>query len=543
MSGVDFETFTRIIEQISRTEHGPEAERRVAELLADGALWCTGFDKALVLTGGTEQRMTVACNRGVDERYSRFVVEHYVQLPGMKALEGGEPLSVTDAATAPEYESVAELACSAKIRALAVFPLLALDGELVGALVVYDSEPATLEPERMAAVQALAAHGSLALGNERLLRAREYLLQQTLLEKSQEIVSALASGIAHEFNNLLGDMLGMVALAPSLDRRELKRLCEQLEAHVDRASRVSRNLLDLARTSQPQDDVENTDLAVAVQDAVEMIRLTAHDECEFDIRGEPGPIVARISPMAFSRVILNLLLNAVQELGWVGGGKVTVRLSRVEHSCVIEVDDDGPGVPPDREDLLFDPLVGGGQGDGSGVGLAAARGIVERAGGTLALKHRDGPGACFQIHLPSPASTPTGPHRPLRETLDPDESPRRGVRLLLAEDEPVQRLAFAEALRAEGYEVDEAADGAEALIAVEQQDYSALLLDHAMPHVTGANLLTTLRAEGSEVPVILVTGFGRDPQLTALASDPYTSVVSKPVRVHTLIQMIEELIP
>ena len=543
MPAVDVERFTRSMREISTVEHGPDAERRVAELIADGALWITGFDKAMVLTGGTEHRPTVACNRGVDERYARYAVEHYVQLPGMKTLEDGEPLSVADVATAPAFESIAELACAAQIRAVAVFPMRALDGELFGALAVYDSEPATLDPERIAVVQALVSHGSLALANERLLRAREYLLQQTLLEKSQEVVSAIAAGIAHDFNNLLGGMLGMVALAPSLDRQELKRLCEQLESHVDRASKLSRNLLDLARTSQPQDDVENTDLVVAVQDAVEMIRLTAAGDCQFDIQRGRGQIVARISPMAFSRVILNLLLNAVQALGWTGGGKITIRLSRDDRFCVLEVDDDGPGVPPDREQMIFDPFITVGQGDGSGVGLPAARGIVERAGGTLMLKHRDGPGACFRICLPTPPRLPAGPQRPLRETADPDESARRGVRLLLAEDEPVQRLAFAEALRSVGYEVDEVADGAAALTAVERQDYSVLLLDHAMPEVTGASLLAALRAEGSEVPVVLVTGFGRDPQLTALANDPYTSVVSKPVRVSTLIRIIQELVP
>jgi len=542
MSNADSKQLVEAIRAICAVEHGPEAERRLAQHVADAALEITGFRKALVLTGGNEQRPAVACNRGVDERYARLAVEHYVKMPGLEALQRGESLTVPDIATDTVYRPIAEQACAAQIRAAVVVPMMALNGELFGAVAVFDSEPAALDAETVAVLQALVSHAGLALTNERLLRAREYLVQQTMLEKSQEIVSALVAGIAHDFNNLLGGVLGMVTLAPSLNREELKRLCAQLESHVDRASKLSRNLLELARASQPQDDVENTELTVAVADAVEMIRTTAHGEYQVDVVYEGGPFVARISPMAFSRVILNLLLNAVEALDWIGGGRIAIRLQRDDRFCVVEVDDDGPGIPPDREEVIFDPFGSVGHGDGSGGGLPAARGIVERAGGMLALRHREGPGACFQVRLPVPPTLSLEPERPLRPTPEPDDSAPGPVRLLLAEDEPVQRMAYAEALRTVGFEVDEVPDGAAATHAVEQNSYSALLLDHAMPEVTGASLLTALRAEGSKVPVVLVSGFGRDPQLTALAADPYTRVVSKPLRIQSLLQIIEELL-
>jgi len=543
LSEFDTERLIAAIARISSIEHGPTTEQRVAEILATTACQVTGFGRALVLTSGTEHRPAVAFNLGVDEQYARFALEHWSDLPGIQNPD--EPRAIPDITAAADIGPFLDRTGAARIRALAVFPMRALDDELVGALAIYDGDPTPIVPDCLAGVQALVSHASLALANDRLLRAREYLLQQTMLEKSQEVVSSLAAGIAHDFNNLLGGVLGMVTLAPSLSRPELKRLCEQLESSVDTASKHSRNLLELARTRQPQDDVENTELVGAIRDAVGLVQLNVHGDCRFNLQVEEGRLVARISPMAFSRVILNLLLNAVQTLGWVGGGRITIRLSRDDGFCVLDVDDDGPGLLLGRDHEGIDPLTTTGQGDDGSVGLAAARGIVERAGGTFSLEHREGPGACFRVRLPIAPVTSSDPELTL--TPDPDSAQttsasHAGVRLLLAEDEPVQRVAFAQALRSVGYEVDEVADGAAAREAAQHNAYSVLLLDHAMPHVTGARLLTDLRAGGSELPVVLVSGFGRDPQLTALADDPFTRVVSKPVKISTLLRIIDDLV-
>ena len=542
MQTLDAGVLARAVARLAGAAQGSELERDVSETLVALALKLTGFDMGTVLTGGREQRPTLAANHGVDEGYARFLVEHYVRLPGMKALEAGQTLRVPDVHEDEAYALAREGMDRAGIRSLVVFPFRAADEELLGALTLYAGGPTDMSDEVVGVVEVLVAHTSLLMSNHRLLRPREYLLQQTLLEKSQEVVSALAAGIAHDFNNLLGGMLGMVTLAPSLERAELKRLCEQLEGQVDQAAQLTRNLLDLARTTQPEGEVEQTDLVTAVSDAVDMVTLTVQADTRFDIQPEYRRILARISPMAFSRVILNLLLNGMRALSWVGGGCITIRLRRDHRFCVIEVDDDGPGVPPDQEEEIFDAFVSLGRSGGSGVGLSAARGIVERAGGTLTLKHREGPGACFVVRIPAQTVDATTLQVPAVETDEDEPSIVRGINMLLAEDEPVQRRAFTEALEAVGYHVDEVADGAQAVQALDASEYDVLVLDHAMPEVTGASLLSALRTEGSQLPVVLVTGFGSDPQLNALAADPHTRIVSKPVRVHTLVHVIEELL-
>lgn len=541
MKTLDAQGLAAALRSLSQTEITPAVEREVCDRIVDLSLEWTGFEMAVALSSGHEQRPTAVVNRGVDEAYVRFILDNYVNMPGMKALESGETLEVPDVREEALYAPLWDRVEAAGIRSIVVYPMRAYGQELMGALVTYNSRPGMPEPAAIPMVQTLVDHASLVIANHRLINARRYLLQQTLLEKNQEVVAVLAAGIAHDFNNMLGSLLSLVTLTPTLNDRELQTACKSLEMQVEQAAMLSRNLLNLARPGPSEEVVAPTDLLVAARDAVAMVRPALHGNTRLLVHPPDTPLQARIAPTAFSRVVLNLLLNALHAVEGQRDGTINVRLALRDGECAIEVDDNGPGVPPEHMDRIFEPFVSFTKGEGSGVGLAAARGIVERAGGNLELRHRRGPGASFVVRLPMAAGD-VAANLLLSDTGEDMDVSGEGRRLLLAEDQDMQRQAYAQALEGAGYIVDQVADGQQALAALREGEYTAVLLDHSMPEVTGAAVLAYMRAEGSETPVVLISGFGDDPQLNDLARDGLTRVVSKPFKPAQLLRAVRKML-
>jgi signal transduction histidine kinase/CheY-like chemotaxis protein len=540
VGGLTLSEVTQALNGLAKCAVGDGHEARIFALTLDFALAASGFEKGVALASGLEQRPTVVANRGVDEAYVRFLADNYVRLPGIKTLEKVEPLVVLDVEVDPAYAAALTHLTAARIRSLSVFPARALDQEIFGSIAIYHSEPKTLDRETVDAIQVVVNHAAVTAAALRLHRARAYLLQQTLLEKSQNVISALAAGIAHDFNNLLGGMLGLVTLAPGLNQGELQSLCHRLADDVKHAAELTRNLLDLARDTQQVDGQERaTEVGEALRQAVTMVRPTV--PATVTIRVEPLDQLAwvRIGPTALSRVLLNLLINAVQAMTAMKDGGIVLRASVADGLCAIEVDDNGPGVPVDQTEQIFEPFVSVGKVGGSGVGLAAARGILERVGGSLTLKHREGPGACFVARLtiasPEVLAAPVEATEPPRHTASSN-------RLLVAEDEPIQRQVFVLALTRAGFQVDEVDDGEAARIALERGGYAAALLDHAMPGMTGASVLAAVRSKNLRLPIILVTGFGLDPQLVLMAADSHTRILPKPIDGDAVVRAVRDIL-
>ncbi len=541
MNRTDAPGLAAALRSLSQVELSPPVEEAVCQKMVDYALELTGFEMAVVLSSGHEQRPTAVVNHGVDEGYVRFVLDNYVNMPGMRALESGQTLVVPDVDDHELYAPVRDRLQTVGIRSIVVYPMRAYGQELMGALVVYHTRPMDPVEEVNQTIQALVDHGSLVIANHRLLSARRYLLQQTLLEKNQEVVAVLAAGIAHDFNNMLGSLLSLVTLTPTLKEKELTTACKSLEMQVEQAAQLSRNLLNLARPAPAEETGGPNDLVTAARDAVAMVRPALHGNTRLLVHLPEAKLRARIAKPAFSRVVLNLLLNALHAVEGQRDGTIDLRFGSEDSWCWVEVDDNGPGVPVEHADQIFEPFVSFTKGQGSGVGLAAARGIVERAGGTLALRHREGPGACFVVRLPA-ATGEAAAGLSLTDTGEDMDLSGEGRRLLLAEDQEMQRQAYAQALEEAGYLVEQVADGQQALDALREGEFAAALLDHSMPEITGAALLAYLRAEGSELPVVLISGFGDDPQLNDLARDGMTRVVSKPFKPAQLLRAVRKML-
>jgi CheY-like chemotaxis protein len=211
-------------------------------------------------------------------------------------------------------------------------------------------------------------------------------------------------------------------------------------------------------------------------------------------------------------VLTNLVSNAVK---FTRRGTITVRLGHGPDGPVLEVADTGIGIPPDQQARLFTPFT---QADastarqfgGTGLGLAISRRLVEAMGGSLGLVSAPGCGTTFTVHLPLPiADPPVDPAaRPVAAGGAPAALPP-GLRILLAEDNPVNQRVATAMLAKLGCEVVVAGDGRAAVEALAAGGFAVVLMDCQMPEMDGFQATEAIRAMESggdqRIPIIAMT--------------------------------------
>jgi len=297
------------------------------------------------------------------------------------------------------------------VKSLLHVPLL-LRGKVVGVLSV-DNQVSDVEftEEDQYLLSTLADYAAISIENATLyeeLRKRMQDLersQQELIESSKlAAVGTLAAGVAHEFNNLMAAISGHAELGlVSDDMDEIKRSLQVVVQTVDRAKRITTNLLTFARKREPR--MELADITQAVGNPLELMQ---RDLEKSDIR-----LVRKFSDVPaivcdagqISQVCLNLLTNA-RDAMLPDGGTLTVEIKRDDQDVLIAFTDTGTGIPPHILDNLFKPFVttkgplGGGEMAGSGLGLSVSDGIIKNHGGTIDVETELGKGSTFTIRLP-----------------------------------------------------------------------------------------------------------------------------------------------
>jgi signal transduction histidine kinase len=166
-------------------------------------------------------------------------------------------------------------------------------------------------------------------------------------------------------------------------------ICQEIDA----TKRLAANLMEMARVKQPEK--ETVDLAEAAREVFEPLQHGTSVCLQMEFDGEPFLVTA--DPLQLRQVLGNLFANAVQAMR--DGGHIRLRASRARGADTIVVEDDGPGVPAEVRDHVFEPLVST-KPKGTGLGLAICRQIVEQHGGTIELVDKQGPGSAFQVRLP-----------------------------------------------------------------------------------------------------------------------------------------------
>jgi signal transduction histidine kinase len=369
------------------------------------------------------------------------------------------------------------------------------------------------------------------------------LYQQLLQAEKMAALGQTISGVAHELNNPLATILSWAErLAQKARDDASRRGLDVILSESERAARIVRNLLTFARKRQSTRSL--IDLNQVVR---ETIALRPYEQHTINI--EVVAALASGLPPVFAdahqiqQVLLNLVINAEQAmLGASGRGSLVIRTwYDAEHEAVVlQVSDDGPGIPPEVQSKIFDPFFTTKEtGKGTGLGLTVAYAIVQEHGGSIRAESAREGGASFTVELPVTASDLLSKQR---QHASSNGQVKADAAVLLVEDERGLALAVSEALVDAGLNVDHAGDGEEALARVRQKGYDLVICDLKMPRVDGMALYRAIAAASPSLArrVIFVTGDVAGADAERFLEESGCRWLAKPFRLGDLLRSVRE---
>jgi two-component system cell cycle sensor histidine kinase/response regulator CckA len=370
-------------------------------------------------------------------------------------------------------------------------------------------------------------------------RARGECEQQLRRAQRFEAIGALAAGTAHEFNNL---MFGVKLLAAELATNEQdpkrRAALEMIDDITERAAALTRSLLGFVRRGKQRSVmVSLNDIATSMAELLG--RAMGGVELTFELDASERGAVVGDQPQ-LEQMIMDLVLHARDAVN--GAGRIVVRTSDSAldggRSVVLEVIDDGPGIPPERRAHLFEAAQPAGA-EGAERGLASVRAISLAHGGTIELDDGIGArGTAIRIVLPA-AEQP----RPAKPRTAPADLPRGTGLVLVVDDDPMVRKVVAGSLGALGYTTIEAVSGNDAIeiYRAQHQQIRAVVLDMVMPDMAGKATYLALRAIDSKVAVLLMSGHTMNEQVQEILDLGVRCFVSKPYSIGALATALAEL--
>jgi two-component system cell cycle sensor histidine kinase/response regulator CckA len=330
-----------------------------------------------------------------------------------------------------------------------------------------------------------------------------------------EAVGRLAGGIAHDFNNLLTGIMTFTSLVrETIGAGDSRRddLGQVLNAGK-RAVELTRQLLafSLKEPSAPRP----VDLNELLRDLTPRIRAAAGPRVQITARLSSEPCPVLIDPERFAQ-ILNILVNNSSD-AMPEGGTVTIETFSGEDvvlgTCVVcRVADDGVGMTEEVQRHIFQPFyTTKSLGEGTGMGLATAYGMLLQANGAVEVQSSPGSGARFDLRFPR---LEAGYRAPRSTTPPPQRLPlaKGGETILIAEDDPLVRQSVVRMLRRGGYKFFEATTGLAAceIFAKRKDEIHLALLDVVMPELSGPETALWLRRENPSVKILFMSGYPRD---------------------------------
>ena len=409
----------------------------------------------------------------------------------------------------------------------------------------------------------LEARAYPAAGGRALLCVRDVTQirdREVRLLQSEKLASIgmLAAGVAHEINNpasfVLANIEALAALLRVLDERMQadKRAARKLgiadslfeamsivQESKEGMARIHRIVRDLHSFSRVDDDIRSpTDVNAAVESSLSMLRneLRYRATVERDFRA-----VQRVSASAarLGQVFLNLIVNAAHALaeGNPKRNRLFVRSYDEGSEVIVEVEDNGPGVPAEIRSRIFDSFfTTKPPGLGTGLGLTISRDIARSAGGELSVQSEPGRGALFRVRLPAASSVPT--QKVKTPTLRAAPARRR---ILAIDDEALLLKAYRRML-INYHDVETTLGAREALrMFGEDREFDVVLCDLQMPDMSGSELYGLVKQRWPELAerFIFITGGAFSSEARRFLEESMVACIPKPFHVRDLLELIE----
>ncbi|MDO9521082.1 MAG: ATP-binding protein [Pseudohongiella sp.] len=410
-----------------------------------------------------------------------------------------------------------------------------------------------------------AASGLLISRMEAALLLSQKALRSQRQNEKLQAVGTLASGVAHDFNNIL---MIMVALSESLRERspdkQTRDSLDQILLSAERGRDIVRQLLTFSRQAVPERRV--LDLVALIHEMEPLLRAQAPAKVHFRISYIDNAVIVG-SAAEIQQVMMNLVGNAVLAIKPKESGNVEVRLCKVPAGdprllslpdldasrdfVTITIRDDGTGIETRNLPRLFEPFFTTREpGQGTGLGLASCHGIITSLEGGINVESQVGQYSEFVVYLPLCAvaaasgatdeQSSTSQPEVRNELADPVKSPAQ-TSILLVDDEPMILQTSRGLLESAGYKVTSVKSAADAKQALEASAFDLLITDYSMPRENGMSLILYARNIYPALPVILTTGLGHVEE-TELELMAHAIMLNKPYKKADLLLAMKRLL-
>jgi PAS domain S-box-containing protein len=383
-------------------------------------------------------------------------------------------------------------------------------------------------------------------------RRRAELELQLRESQKLEVIGMLAGGIAHDFNNLLGPILGFAEISrlKLASDHPVQENLEQIVAASLRARDLVGRITRFGRRREP--NRQALDLCELVRDALRLMKASMPSSIAMSV-DMPNSIQVTADVTQLHQVVANLFTNAHQAMP--DGGRIAVELRQGTAAefgvgelesgryARLRVADTGSGMTDEVAKRAFEPFfTTKPAGEGTGLGLSVARGIVTENGGVMTFRTAPGRGTTFDVFLPvsdvaressAPGAVPSVRPRPAN-----------GARILCVDDEPSVVQVFRRSLEEYGHEVAAMTDAVQALewVRADPLGFDCMVTDQTMPRLSGIELARAVRTSRPSIPILIVTGFVH-PDLELHARELGTcEVLAKPVSRVELIDAVGRLL-
>jgi signal transduction histidine kinase/CheY-like chemotaxis protein len=416
-------------------------------------------------------------------------------------------------------------------------------GQVIGGMVLATRRPAFSAVE-LDSLKSFAAQAAATISNARLYEELERAYRdartaedQLLQAERLRTLGQVASGVAHDFNNILTAILNRAQLARLQTRTpDLRESLSVIEQAALDGSNVVRRIQSLARPHEERTP-EAVNLGDVIQRALEFTRpmwsnvARAHGVAIAEEAAFAPEIFIDGNPSELREVFTNLILNATAAMP--AGGTLRLRCEFRDNSAWCSVEDTGTGMPEDVRLRVFEPFFSTKGEAGSGLGMSIVAAIVQRHAGTIEIDTQPGQGTRVQMYFPKSSGK-------VVQIRDRRQRGRVSLRILLTEEDDVGRSALELLLSRNGHRVSTASTAEDAVRLLVEQEYDVVLTELALGPHSGWEVAEAAKVIRPAAAVVLTTAWTADWDSAELRQRGVDAVLSKPYTVDQIHACLEQ---
>lgn len=378
------------------------------------------------------------------------------------------------------------------------------------------------------------------------------LEEQLRQAQKMDAIGQLAGGIAHDYNNMLGVILGYAELAMNRTSEDIKtsEYLEEVIKAARKSGEITSQLLIFARKQQISP--KPLDVKVAVENSSKMLRRLIGENIELVCSFPDTPCMTMLDPVQFDQIMANLCINARDAIN--GRGKIEIKLEKlysIHNSTIplmpkgkylkLSVADNGSGISEENLGKIFEPFFTTKEkGKGTGLGLATVYGIVKQNAGFIDVQSQPGQGTVFYIYFPELESNSDEHCEPVINGI----SHGTGETILVVEDDPSILNLTKKILENIGYKVitEDSPDKAIEIFKSRCNEISLVISDVIMPEMNGNDLIGILKQHRPDLKCMLMTGYSSDILEKNNALPDGIPVMTKPFTISVLAQKVKKIL-